>query len=69
MSWLNANEYMVMDVVARDRVEELLETSGLVAACAAREDVETSEGLRPDGAGTGSARRPCWIARAATVGS
>ena len=49
MSWLNASDYLAMDVVARDRAEELLETRTLTFAEACDDDTVAPErsGPRP----------------------
>jgi len=69
MSWLNANDYLVMDVAARDRAEELLETSALAFADAPADDTVAPEcsGPRPARARSRLATGSCCVPRAATA--
>ena len=69
MSWLDANEYMVMNIAVRDRAEELLETSRLADASAACDEVSTPDGPPACGAQSRRATDPCWVACAAAAGS
>ena len=67
MSWLNASDYLVMDVVARDRAEELLETSALTFATACDDDTVAPEsaGPRPARARSPLTTGSCCVSRAA----
>ena len=66
MSWLNASDYLVMDVVARDRAEELLESSALTFTEACDEIVAPeSAGPRPARARSPLATGSCCVSRAA----
>jgi hypothetical protein len=67
MSWLNANDYLVMDVVARDRAEELLESSTITFATASDDATVAPESVspRPARARSPLATGSCCVSRAA----
>ena len=67
MSWLNASDYLVMDVAARDRAEELLETSALTfaEACPADTVVPEGSGPRPARVRSHPATGSCCVSHAA----
>jgi hypothetical protein len=67
MSWLNANDYLVMDLVARDRAEELLETSTLTFTEVRADDPVAPEcsDPRPARARSPLATGSCCVSRAA----
>ena len=69
MSWLNANDYLFLDVVARDRTAELLETSALAFADVPADDTVAPEcsGPRPARALSRLATGSCCLSRAATA--